>query len=75
MQGLTATPRDAASARDFFLLFVTDDMVQNIVTYTNQRIDVLAPRYAKQDEGSCYHTCSEEILALMAILVEWSQTR
>ena len=69
-QGPTAASRDAASARDFFLLFVTDDMVKNIVTYTNQRIDVLTPKYTKQDKGSCYHTCSEEILALMGILVE-----
>lgn len=36
---------DAETARDFFTLFVDEDMVHDIVTYTNKKIDVLAPKY------------------------------
>lgn len=45
-------------------------MLDNIVTHTNQRIDLLAPKYANPGTGSASHTCVEEILALIGVLVE-----
>lgn len=45
-------------------------MVQDMVTYTNQRIDVLAPKYSKENIGSVSHTCPEEIMVLMGILIQ-----
>uniref|UniRef100_A0A0P4WGN8 PiggyBac transposable element-derived protein domain-containing protein n=1 Tax=Scylla olivacea TaxID=85551 RepID=A0A0P4WGN8_SCYOL len=54
----------------FFSLFVDDDMVRDMVTYTNQRIDVRAPKYANDNIQSVSHTCPEEIMALMGILIQ-----
>ncbi|KAK4325092.1 hypothetical protein Pmani_004248 [Petrolisthes manimaculis] len=69
-QGLTAKSGDAESATDFFKLLVDEDKVQDIVTHTNTRIDVLAPKYTDKHKGPVSHTCPEEIWALMGILVQ-----
>ncbi|KAK3886616.1 hypothetical protein Pcinc_009263 [Petrolisthes cinctipes] len=68
-KGLTAKSHNAESFLDFFKLIVDEDMVQSIVTHTNIRIDILAPKFRNQPHASVNHTCPEEIWALIGILI------
>ncbi|XP_066962208.1 piggyBac transposable element-derived protein 4-like [Macrobrachium rosenbergii] len=60
--------RDAASPEEVFSLFLNDEIVNIIVKCTNQKIDVLAPRYSRQT-ATYAHTEPKEIRALLGILV------
>ena len=44
--GLKRVGRDATTELDHFLLFITNDMISNIVRYTNNKINVLISKLA-----------------------------
>lgn len=60
--------RDAASPEEVFSLFLNDEIVNIIVKWTNQKIDILSPRYSRQT-ATYAHTEPKEIRALLGILV------
>lgn len=71
--GLTATSGTADSARELFSHFIDDQIVADIVTYTNKRIDCIAPiasKYRNQAKAPVLHTSPEEIMALIGVLVQ-----
>lgn len=72
--GPTQEARDIIAPEETIKLFITDSIVQEIVTWTNKRIELVAPRIASQS-ATFSATSPVEILALLGVLIVAGQQR
>lgn len=65
----TPSAREVSTAADFFNLFIGEEMLQEIVRFTNIMIEKANPRYAK-DTQITNKTSVEEMRALIGVLIQ-----
>lgn len=72
VQGLRPGPTQEASQADTpekcFTLLFSDDIINEIVQWTNQKIYIEAPKY-KQQNSTVQQTTSEEVRAILGLLI------
>ena len=66
--GPTQVAAQASTEEECFNLFLTDDIINEIVMATNQKIDVVAQRYQRQN-STVKRTSAVEIRAMIGILI------
>lgn len=67
--GPNATGRDAFSPTECFQLFFSENMLQNIITHTNEEISRKRALYKSPLDGSLKDLCDQELRALFGILI------
>ncbi|CAG5015609.1 unnamed protein product [Parnassius apollo] len=69
VSGPAGVAKEITDPRELFLLFISHEMINEMVTYTNTEIDIKKSKY-KQKKYTNSHTSTNEVTALLGLLIQ-----